>query len=179
MFFKLLAWWSPVRPVPVPWAVCHPAHHCCPGSGRMHPALLQEPLLAVLGVLPCVVWLLNGHQAQHTAPSSTTSALGSTLTFQPWTVGVEESSPDKHPQKLCRIVHLNFCPCKEMCCLQETQLTKENKRPYCTIFTSRSWAGIWSIKAIKKKSYRKLSSPIGSVHHQLLVKVLPGEASGL
>lgn len=128
---------------------------------------------------PCVVWLLNGHQAQHTAPSSTTSALGSTLTFQPWTVAVEEPSPDKHPQKLWRMVHLNFCPCKEMCCLQETQLTKEKKRPYCTIFTSRIWAGIWSIKSILKKSYRKLYSPIGSVHHQLLVKVLPGEASGL
>lgn len=32
-FFKLLARWSPARPVP--WAVCLPVHHCYPVSGRM------------------------------------------------------------------------------------------------------------------------------------------------
>lgn len=28
---------------------------------------------------------------------------------------------------------------------------KKKKRPYCTIFTSRGWASIWSTKSIKKK----------------------------
>lgn len=60
MFFKLLARRSPVWPVP--WGVCHPVHHCCPGSGRMHPALLQEATSCLAwSAAMCCVWLLSPH----------------------------------------------------------------------------------------------------------------------
>lgn len=70
-FFKLLARWSPARPVP--WAVCLPVHHCYPVSGRM---LLtgQTPLPRRP---PPLAPPQGGRWARHTASSLTSSALDS------------------------------------------------------------------------------------------------------